>query len=96
MTHQTRTKQHEREEQRFVEKWTREKDEWVTTWEEIERWSIDPERVPVPAWDSMEQCEEGYRRMEEWRRYKGTRLAWKPERQPQYFFLGGGAHEEIG
>jgi hypothetical protein len=34
-------------------------DEWVTTWEEIEKWSIDPGRVPEPTWDSMEQCEEG-------------------------------------
>jgi hypothetical protein len=76
--------------QRLVEKWTWEKDEWVTTWEEIERWSIDPGRVPEPAWDSLEQCEEGYRRMEERRRYKGTRLARKPERQPQDYFLGRG------
>lgn len=81
--------------QRLVEKWTWEKDEWVTTWEEVERWSIDPGRVPGPAWDSLEQCEEGYRRMEERRRYKGTRLARKPERQPQDYFLGG-AHKEIG
>ena len=35
-----------------------------TTWEEIDRWAVDPERVPEPAWDSLEQCEEGYRRME--------------------------------
>jgi hypothetical protein len=32
-----------------------------TTWEEIDRWAADPERVQVPAWDSLEQCEEGYR-----------------------------------
>ena len=40
------------------------REESETTWEEIERWSVDPERVPEPAWDSLEQCEEGYRRME--------------------------------
>ena len=28
-----------------------------TTWEEIDRWAVDPERVPEPAWDSLEQCE---------------------------------------
>ena len=35
-----------------------------TTWEEIDRWAADPERVQEPAWDSLQQCEEGYRRME--------------------------------
>ena len=35
-----------------------------TTWEEIDRWAADPERVQEPAWDSLQQCEEGYTRME--------------------------------
>jgi hypothetical protein len=29
-----------------------------TTWEEIERWSVNPRGVPEPFWESMEQCDE--------------------------------------
>ena len=52
-----------------------------TTWEEIDRWAVDPERVPEPAWDSLEQCEEGYRRMELER--QSRRRKRKPKGQPQ-------------
>ena len=55
-THQPRTKQHGIRQQRDLD--------YVTTWDEIDRWSVDPERVPETAWDSLEQCEEGHRRME--------------------------------
>ena len=60
------------------------KDLGYTTWEEIDRWAINPGRVPEPAWDSLVQCEEGYRRMEAARR-RGR----KPVSQTQTF-LGGG------
>uniref|UniRef100_A0A8L0DPT6 Uncharacterized protein n=1 Tax=Oncorhynchus mykiss TaxID=8022 RepID=A0A8L0DPT6_ONCMY len=85
-THQKRTKQcgNGQQQQRSQDSWTWERDlDYVTTWEEIDRWSVDPGRVPEPAWDSLEQCEEGYRRMELARRSR------KPERQPQKC-LGGG------
>ena len=59
-----------------------------TTWEEIDRWAVDPGRVPEPAWDSLEQCEEGYRRMERQARRRGR----KPESQPQKC-IGGGTQE---
>ena len=39
--------------------------------------------------------EDKYRRIEEQRRYEGTRLARKPERQPQDYFFWGVAHQEI-
>ena len=48
-----------------------------TLWEEIDRWAADPERVQEPAWDSLQQCEEGYRRMESKR--KARRLRAKTE-----------------
>ena len=50
-----------------------------TTWEEIDRWAVDPGRVPEPTWDSMEQCAEGYRRMELER--QARRRGRKPESQ---------------
>ncbi|XP_064857655.1 uncharacterized protein LOC135560192 [Oncorhynchus nerka] len=60
-----------------------------TTWEEIDRWAVDPGRVPEPAWDSMEQCKEGYRRM------RLAKPARQYERQPQIFFFWGG-HTRCG
>ena len=84
-THHQRTKQRGKEEQRGQG--------YETTWEEVERWSVDPGRVPEPTWDSMEQCEEGYRRMESARQ---TRLARKPERQPPPQKNWGVAHGECG
>ena len=65
-----------------------------TTWEEIDRWAVDPERVPEPAWDSLEQCEEGYRRMELERQARRRRR--KPESQPQKCMGRGGAQRECG
>ena len=47
-----------------------------TTWEEIDRWAADPERVQEPAWDSLQQCEEGYRRMES-KRNREEQLQWE-------------------
>ena len=61
-----------------------------TTWEEIDRWAVDPGRVLEPVWDSLEQCEEGYRRMELEKRAR--RRGRKPESQPQKC-LGGGTQE---
>ncbi|XP_029539534.2 uncharacterized protein LOC115143353 [Oncorhynchus nerka] len=63
-----------------------------TTWEEIDRWAADPERVPEPAWDSLEQCEEGYRRMGSKRKTRRRRA--KPESHPQ-IFIGGGLRERV-
>ena len=71
ITHQPRTKQRGKE-QRYLEE--------VTTWDEIERWSVDPGRVSEPTWDSLEQCEEGFRRMELATR---TRQRNRDERHPQ-------------
>jgi hypothetical protein len=59
-----------------------------TTWEEIDRWAVDPGRVPEPAWDSLEQCEEGYRRMELERQARRRRR--KPVSQPQECIGRGG------
>jgi hypothetical protein len=87
-THHKRTKQQGNgQQQRSQDSWTWERDlDYVITWEEIDRWSVDPGRVPEPAWDSLEQCEEGYRRMESARRH-----GRKPERQTQTKnVLGGG------
>jgi hypothetical protein len=51
--------------QRYQDFWTWERDlDYVTTWEEIDRWVVDPGRVPEPVWDSLEQCDEGNLRME--------------------------------
>jgi hypothetical protein len=63
-----------------------------TTWEEIDRWAADPERVHAPAWDSLQQCEEGYRRMESKR--KTRRRRGKTESNPQ-LFIGGGRRERV-
>jgi hypothetical protein len=35
------------------------REEPETIWEVVERWSADLRRLPEPAWESMEQCEEG-------------------------------------
>jgi hypothetical protein len=63
ITHHNRTKQRgngqEQERQRCQDFWTWEQNLGSTTWEEIDRWAVDPGRVPEPAWDSLEQCEEG-------------------------------------
>ncbi|XP_055760776.1 uncharacterized protein LOC129838088 [Salvelinus fontinalis] len=88
ITHQTRTKQRgngqqRQQQQQSQELWTWEQNLDYTTWEEIDRWAIDPGRMLEPAWDSLEQCEEGYQRMEAIRR-----CGRKPERQPKTF-LGG-------
>ena len=64
-----------------------------TTWEEIDRGAADPGRVPEPAWDSMEQCAEGYRRMEFAK--QARRRGRRPHSHPQKF-LGGGAQGECG
>ena len=64
-----------------------------TTWEEIDRGAVDPERVPEPAWDSMEQCAEGYRRMEFAK--QAQRCGRKPEIQPQKFIFGGWLRESV-
>ena len=58
-----------------------------TSWEEIDRWAVDPGRVPEPAWDSMEQCAEGYRRMRLAK--QARRRGRKPGNQPKNV-LGGG------
>ena len=63
-----------------------------TTWEGIDRWVADPERVQEPAWDSLEQCEEGYRRMESKRKTRRRRA--KTESHPQ-IFIGGGLRERV-
>ncbi|XP_031650345.1 uncharacterized protein LOC109884283 isoform X3 [Oncorhynchus kisutch] len=68
-TYHNRTKrrgdrQRQQERQRCQDNWTWEQNLDYTTWEEIDRWAVDSGRVPEPAWDSLEQCEEGYRRME--------------------------------
>ena len=84
-----RTTHHQRTKQRGErDSWTGEQRylEYETTWEEIERWSVDSGRVPEPAWDSLEQCEEGYRRME---LATQTRQRNRHERQlPQKIFGG--------
>jgi hypothetical protein len=81
-THHKRTKQRTKEE---WTSWTREKEEWRTswTWEEV---MAGDKTLP---WKQVERAQE------ERQRYEGTRLARKPERHPQYIFLLGGAHEEI-
>ncbi|XP_064877213.1 uncharacterized protein LOC135572713 [Oncorhynchus nerka] len=92
ITHQKRTKRHGngQQQQRCQDFWTWERDlDCVTTWEEIDRWVVDPGRVPEPAWDSLEQCEEGY-----WQMESARRRCRKPERQPQNFL--GGRHRECG
>ena len=83
-THRQRTKQRgERDswtgEQRYLE--------YETTWEEIERWSVDPGRVPEPAWDSLEQCENGV---------GDTNTAGKEAREAAPKNVFGGAHGECG
>ena len=59
-----RTTHHQRTKQRGNGQQQQRDLDYVTTWNEIERWSVDPGRVQEPAWDSLEQCEEEYRRME--------------------------------
>ena len=89
-THHKRTKQREKEEQRLMGKWT---------WEEIldgagpwpQPWEYRCPKEELEAAKAERRCyEEKYRRIEEERRYEGTRLARKPERQP------GGLHKEVG
>ena len=63
-----------------------------TSWEEIDRWAVDPGRVPEPAWDSMEQCTEGYMRMRLAK--QARRRGRKPGNQPQKCI--GGAYREYG
>lgn len=58
-----------------------------TSWEEIDRWAVDPGRVPEPAWDSREQCAEGYRRMRLAK--QARRRGRKAESQPQKCIGGG-------
>ena len=65
-----------------------------TTWEEIDRWAVNPGGVPEPAWDSLEQCEEGYRRME--LATQARRRGRKPESQPLKFLWGGLTSLEYG
>ena len=61
-----------------------EKEEWRTSW----TWEEVMARDKTLSWRQVEIAQE------EWRRYEGTRLARKPERQPQDLFCGE-AHEEI-
>lgn len=77
----------EQERQRCQDFGTREQNLDYTTWEEIDRWAVDPGSVPEPAWDSMEQCEEGYRRIR--LATRARRRGRKPERQPQKCIGGG-------
>ena len=83
-THTTRTKQREKEEQRLGGdiRWSRTLDtagEYRRPKEELEAAKVE-----------RRYNEDKYRRIEEQRRYEGTLPARKPERQPQYFFGGGG------
>jgi hypothetical protein len=63
-----------------------------TTWDEIDRLAADPDRLPEPAWDSLEQCEEDYRRMES--KSKTRRCRAKHESHPQ-ILIGGGLRERV-
>ena len=81
-----RHQQHEQQ-QRDQDYATWEQNLDYTTWEEIDRWAVDPGRVPEPAWDSLEQCEAGYWRME--LEKQGRRRGRKPESQPQKCIGGG-------
>ena len=84
ITHHNRTKrrgkgQRRQQQQQQQQRPASEQNLDYTTWEEIDRWAVDPGRVPEPAWDSMEQCKEGYRRM---RLAKPARQCDRYERQP--------------
>ena len=82
ITYQTRTKQREKKEQHLLGKWT---------WEEIldgaGPWTQPGEyrrlKEELEAVKAERRYYDKYRRIEEHRRYEGTRLARKPERQPQ-------------
>ena len=92
ITHHNRTKRRGDRQQRRKEEWA-----WddvldgkgCYTWEEI---LAGKDRLP---WELVEAARRAEAAGERSRRYEGTRLARKPERQPQTF-LGGVAHRKYG
>ena len=95
ITHQPRTKRRgdrqRQQEQRKKEEWTWEDvldGKGCYTWEEI---LAEKDRLP---WEQVEAARRAEAAGERNRRYEGTQLARKPERQPQKCI--GGAHRKCG